>query len=116
MQLEAKKYLYDMKKACDLLSQFTNGVTFEKYDKDVLLQSAVERQFEILGEALNYLLRVAPELEEQISECGKIIGFRNMLIHGYAKVSNAVVWSILETKFPVVKEEVENLLRDDNEE
>jgi uncharacterized protein with HEPN domain len=55
MRLEAKKYLYDMKQAADLLSQFTGGKGFADYVTDNMLRAAVEREFEIIGEAVGQL-------------------------------------------------------------
>jgi uncharacterized protein with HEPN domain len=52
MRLEAKKYLFDMRKAASLLAQFTTGKGFADYDRDAMLRAAVEREFEIIGEAL----------------------------------------------------------------
>lgn len=52
MEPESRKYLYDMLEAARLLLRFSNGKTFEEYRVDPMLRSAVERQFEVLGEAL----------------------------------------------------------------
>ena len=60
MRLEAKKYLFDIKHAADLLLSFSRGKTFVEFTADPLLRSAIERQFEIIGEALNQLSKVDP--------------------------------------------------------
>jgi uncharacterized protein with HEPN domain len=61
-----------------------------------MLRSAVERQFEVLGESLNNLRRVAPAVSERIPELGKIVDFRNLLIHGYATIDHDTVWRTVE--------------------
>ncbi len=77
MQLEAKKYLYDVKQAADLLLHFSRGKTFADFTADPLLRSAIERQFEIIGEALNQLSRIDAETISAISEHRRIIAFRD---------------------------------------
>ena len=110
MSDEVKTYLQHIKKACGLIEEFTSGRTFEEYQQDAFLRSAVERQFEIVGEALNQALKIFPELSEHITDSKRIVSFRNRLIHGYSFVSNHIVWGILESNLDVLKEEVEVLL------
>ena len=113
MQLEAKKYLFDIKHAADLLLRFSRGKTFTDFTVDPLLQSAIERQFEIIGEALNQLTKVDPDTAATISEHRRIIAFRNILIHGYAEIDHRLVWGILEGKLPDLHRQVEALLAND---
>ena len=87
-----------MQEACALILEFTQGVSFEEYCNDRKLQSAVERQFEITGEALNQLYKIDPKLASRIPEYSKIIAFRNILIHSYSTISNEIVWGIVESK------------------
>ena len=85
MRLESKKLLEDVAKALDLLDQFAAGRTFEDYQRDPMLRAAVEREFEIVGEALKQLSNRDPESAERIPELRRIVSFRNILIHGYAE-------------------------------
>ena len=97
MELEVKKLVYDLDQAIDLIINFTAGKRLADYQGDVLLRSAVERQFEIIEEALNRLKRVDPSLLTRISDYGRIIGFRNVLAHGYDIISDEIVWDIVES-------------------
>jgi len=65
-----------------------------------MLRSAVERQFEIIGEALSQLTKIAPELAAQIPDLPRIVAFRNILIHGYAVVDNEIVWRAAQENLP----------------
>jgi uncharacterized protein with HEPN domain len=74
------------------------------------LRSAVERQFEIVGEALNQLAKLAPDLAAQIPDLPRIVAFRNILIHGYAVVDNAIVWRAVQENVPELLSVLERLL------
>jgi uncharacterized protein with HEPN domain len=110
-----RKYLYDIVQACELLVQFIEGKALSDYSSDPMLRSAVERQFEVIGEALNQALRLDPDLSERISDTKRIIAFRNRLIHGYADISNEMVWGVIETNLPVLFNEVKSLLDEIND-
>ncbi|MFP4446996.1 MAG: DUF86 domain-containing protein [Desulfosudaceae bacterium] len=91
MQDKASKYLLDALQACEAIVDFTRGIS---------LRPAVERQFEILGEALNRLDHIVPEYKQQHPEVGDIIGMRNRIIHGYDSVDDAIVWDALQNHLP----------------
>ena len=110
MRLEAKKRLYDIMRAATLLAEFTDGKSIEDYERDIMLRSAVERQFTIIGEAMAQLARHDAEVAARISEYPRIIGFRNVLIHGYADVDDALVWGMLEADLPKLIVDVRALL------
>ena len=76
MELESKKYLYDIQQATELLTRFTSGKSFDDFSHDPLLRSAVERQFEIAGEALAQLAKRDAEVAARITEYRRIIAFR----------------------------------------
>ena len=113
MRLEAKKYLFDIREAAACIADFTRGKGFEDYRESALLRAAVERQFQIVGEALAKLERLDATLASRISEHRRIIAFRNILIHGYADVDDRLVWDIVQHKLPVLRREVQQLLGED---
>ncbi len=110
MRLELLKLFYDVERACSLILEFTNGKSLDNYNQDALLRSGVERQFEIIGEALNNALRMEPALADMITDLKKIIAFRNIIIHGYAAIDNATVWEILKLNLPLLHQEVKEVL------
>lgn len=110
MRLETRKYLYDVQRAIALLREFTTGKTFADYEREAMLRAAVERELEIIGEAVAQLARLDQPSAARISEYPRIIAFRNLLIHGYADVDDRLVWDVVETKLPVLSHEVEMLL------
>jgi uncharacterized protein with HEPN domain len=113
-QLDIRKYIFDINEACELLLQFTAGKTFSDYSTDPMLRSAVERQFEIIGEALVQALRLDPSLSSRISNPGRIIAFRNRLIHGYSSVADDIVWGIVQANLPTLRKEVATLMEELN--
>ncbi|HEX9641249.1 MAG TPA: HepT-like ribonuclease domain-containing protein [Candidatus Krumholzibacteria bacterium] len=110
MRREERKYLHDMQQAAGLIAAFTQGKRFEDYERDVFLRSAVERQFEIVGEALSQLSKINEALADRMSEHRRIIAFRNILAHGYTEVHHHVVWDVVENKLPILRAELETLL------
>jgi uncharacterized protein with HEPN domain len=111
MQPESRGPLLDMLHAANGIATFVSGKTRADFESDLMLRLAVERQFEIIGEALTRLRKIDPSTAERISEYQKIISFRNVLIHGYDAISNDVTWRIVEEKLPILRHELEDLLK-----
>ena len=110
MKLESRKYLYDIQHALGLLQGFTADKSFSDYEQDAMLRAAVERELEIVGEAMSQLAKTDPALASRISEYQRIIGFRNVIFHEYSAVDDRVVWAVIETKIPTLCHEIEALL------
>ena len=110
MRHEAKKYLYDIEQAAALIARFTAGKTFADYQEDPMLRAAVERKFEVIGEALVQLSKRDASTAARVGEHQRMIGFRNVLIHGYADVDDRLVWDIIESKLAALRQEVAALL------
>jgi uncharacterized protein with HEPN domain len=86
-----------------VITTITAGNSFAEFDQDIVLRSAVERQFEIVGEALAQLARVDAAMAEKIPDVREIIGFRNALIHGYAVMDRARVWQVVQDDLPALR-------------
>ena len=110
MKHDAKAYLYDIREAGERIREFTKGMSVEDYCGNELVKAAVERKFAIIGEALARLREDYPEVLNRIPDAQKIIGFRNVLVHGYDIIEDATVWSAIEDNLPALLEEVGILL------
>jgi uncharacterized protein with HEPN domain len=113
MPPDPRKYLWDAAAAAELARGFAAGQSFEDYLSNAMLRAAVEREFEIIGEALNQLSKAAPDIAAAIPELARIVAFRNILIHGYATVDDALVWQVLQEKLPALEQVIHEILADD---
>jgi len=107
---EAAKYLWDARTAAQRISRFVGDRSYEDYLADDLVQAAIERQFEIIGEALAGLRRVAPDIADTIPDISQIIAFRNVLIHSYATIDVNLVWGVIENDLPTLASAIDRLL------
>ena len=115
MPRSLQAYLWDIDRAAGDILTFTHGKHLENYENDAMLRAAVERNFEVIGEALSQAVKFFPQMAGRVTDEQPIIAFRNRLIHGYATVRHALVWDIVQTKLPKLKEEVAQLLREAGE-
>ena len=107
-----KKLLFDVEKACKRIEKFVSNSSLDDFLNNEMLQSAVERQSEIIGEALNQALGLDSEMSNRISNIRRIIAFRNRLIHGYATVSPTIVWGIVTNDVPIPLSEVRSFMEE----
>lgn len=110
MPPDPRKYLWDAMSAADQAQDFATGRTSDEYLSDAMLRAAVERQFEIIGEALNQLSKADPELASAVPDLPRIVAFRNILIHGYAMVDDVLVWQVLRERLPELRRVLRELL------
>jgi uncharacterized protein with HEPN domain len=110
MLLESRKLLWDMQQAARAITSFVAGKAEADYLSDLMFRSAVERQFEIAGEAMARLAKRDIDTAKKVSEYRGIIGFRNQLIHGYDDIEHPISWGIVTTKLPILLAEVDALL------
>jgi uncharacterized protein with HEPN domain len=112
MPRSLQAYLWDIERAAIEIVNFTTGKQLSDYESDSMLRAAVERKFEVIGEALSQAQRYFPEVLGRLSDEQQIIAFRNRLIHGYATVRNTLVWDIVQANLPRLLEQVAQLRRE----
>jgi uncharacterized protein with HEPN domain len=105
-------YLSDIVEACDAIAVTLHEIDLPAYEATRTLRSAVEREFTIIGEAVNSLARLDSELVARISHDRKIVGFRNQLVHDYSAIIDATVWAIANHDAPILRRECDVLLEE----
>lgn len=110
MELEVKKYLFDIRESIDSIENYLGHKRdFTVYLSNKMLRRAVEREFEIIGEAMNRIDKIDSSIE--ITSKKQIISMRNRVIHGYDKIDNEIVWGTIVRHLPSLKAEIERLLQ-----
>jgi uncharacterized protein with HEPN domain len=110
MKDDILKHLYDIRESAEAIFRFVKDKTFNLYDEDELLRSAVERKFMIIGEALNRIKNDDPASLDNIRHHRNIISFRNILVHGYDSIDNRIVWGIINENLGHLVEDINILL------
>ncbi len=110
MHADARKLLWDARRAALHVAEFTRGKSFDDYLGDELLRAAVERKLGIVGEALAQLKRVDMATAGAIPEPRRIVGFRNVLVRGYAAVDDKLVWGVVEAELSSLIATLDELL------
>lgn len=110
MQPKSAKLLEDIRDAAAFIRQSTAGKSLDDYRTDRILRQAVERSFEVLGEAALRLSRHDPEIATRIDDYPQIIAFRNVLIHGYDLIDVGSVWQVIQDDLPKLEQQVTKLL------
>jgi uncharacterized protein with HEPN domain len=111
MKHETNKYLWDILDSCEAIFGFIKDKSGKEYLSDRMLRGAVERELIVIGEALAKADKANHELVNHITDMGKIIGLRNVLVHGYGEVKNELVWSIINDNLPRLRDEVKIILK-----
>jgi len=103
------KLLFDILEAIESIDSYLSHVKdFKTYVNNKMLRRAVEREFEIIGEALNRIERIDPNID--IAGKRNIVGMRNRIIHGYDKVDDEIVWGTIIRHLPLLKKDVNRFL------
>ena len=109
MEIEILKYLHDIKVSIESINSYLGGNrNFSEYQNNKMLRRAVEREFEIIGEAMKMLVNIDENIP--ITSKQQIIGMRNRVIHGYDKIDDEIVWGTIVRHLPALLIEVSKLL------
>lgn len=112
MPRDAKKICFDVLHAIDGIIDFTDNLSFSDYQSNAMLRLAVERQYEIIAEAMRRLEAEFGHLFLRVTDGRKMINFRNALIHGYDVISDDIVWSITQNNLRVLKVEIAQIFEE----
>lgn len=110
MQSKAPKLLEDVRDAAAFIMEVTRDADKDEYVSNRMLRQSIERNFEIIGEAMRRLAQHDPATAQSITGYTQIIAFRNILIHGYDQIDHAVVWQVVQRDLPMLLKEVTALL------
>ena len=110
MHPKSPEWLEHVVDRCGFILESTTELSQADYECDRRIRQAVERSFEIVGEALLRLERTDPVTAGRITDYRQIIGFRNRLVHSYDLTDHAKVWQNIQDSLPVLKREVDALL------
>lgn len=109
---KAPKLLEDIRDAAAFVCDSVRGLTQAEYEGNRLLRQAVERNFEIIGEALNRLDQVDSQTAARVGPVTQIKAFCNVFVHAYDSIDHAIVWDVIQNKLPPLLANVEQLLDD----
>jgi uncharacterized protein with HEPN domain len=110
MESKSPKLLEDIRDAAAFVRQATANKTLDDYRGNRLLRQAVERNFEIIGEAVGRLAKLDPTTAARIGQHQRIISFRNLLIHGYDLIDDAQVWDVIQSDLTTLEAEIASIL------
>jgi len=112
MDIEIKTWLFDILQSIHEIEGYyvDKPKRFDEFAADIKTKRAVERNLEIIGEAVNRILK--RDANFKLNNADKIIGTRNRIIHGYDKVSDELIWSIVINQIPKLKDEVSGMLNE----
>lgn len=96
MRRDLRAYLYDIQQSAESIERFTTGLSFEQYEEDARTRLAVERCFEIIGEALVQAARNLEDITIMVPDARRMIAFRNLLIHNYSTIDDRQVWKAIQ--------------------
>ncbi len=112
MKRPPSAFLWDIEHACSAVERFVHGLDLGRYQTDLLVRSAVERQLQNIGEAVTQLTKLDPVLASRVPRQRQLIGFRDILVHGYSGLNDAEIWRVLHDNLPELRAAVAALVQE----
>jgi uncharacterized protein with HEPN domain len=114
MQPKLLKYILDIESVIEEIESIKQKTQndFNNFSNDIILQRAVERDLEIIGEAIRNMININPDI--QITASKNIVGLRNIISHAYDSVETEMLWGIIQKNIPLLAEEIRNLREHNN--
>jgi uncharacterized protein with HEPN domain len=110
MTTKTRQRLLDALDSCHAIGRYTAGLDLAAYERDAMVQDAVERRLGVIGEALHRAETLDPALSDQLPELRQIVGLRNRVIHGYDDINAEIVWDAVQNKLPSLQTRLADLL------
>lgn len=109
MDKEINKFLFDIRESIISIDSYLGDKRdFNDYQSNKMLRRAIEREFEIIGEAMSRIDKIDPDV--QISSKRQIISMRNRVIHGYDKIDDEIIWGTIVRHLPILKDEIDRII------
>lgn len=115
MRRNPQKFMFDMLDSCRFLMELTKNEHVDKFMEDRVFRGAIERELQIIGEAMLQLKTISPVTAAEFTEHERIIGFRHVLVHGYHELDPDIVWRVIKDKLPILRAELEVALPSESE-
>jgi uncharacterized protein with HEPN domain len=112
MDIKIQVWLLDIKVCIEEIFEFFGDKRdFIEYQNDKMRKKAIERNLEIIGEAMNRILKI--DANFPLDNAKKIVGTRNRIIHSYDNISDEVIWTIIVRELPLLKKQVDELITEE---
>ena len=115
MRRDPNKFMFDMLDSCRFLLELTKNEDVGTYKNERVFRGSVERELQIIGEAMLQLKTLRPQVAAGFTEHDRIIGFRHVLVHGYHDLDPDIVWLVVKEKLPILRDELEAVLPPDTQ-
>lgn len=107
---DVRHWLWDVRESSDIILEVAGELSYAQFVADRVKRSAVEREFEIITEALKRTLELEPGLSLRFPQMHEIVKFRNILAHGYHIVKYEKVWPIIQNDIPILRKTAHDIL------
>lgn len=110
MQPKSLPLLWDIDDSASFILQISGSLSLHEYQENRVIRDAVERNFEIVGEAIRLIGQIDPDTTRLIDGHREIVGLRNRIAHGYRGIDDELMWNFIQSSLPILLTQVRALL------